>query len=91
MQDAFAALGSQGGEDGAPVSRVRMMSADIEYGCEYLGNSGRLVVSAAPLGPPHMCHQSASLLCLHGARCTLRMITPVGAWRAQADHARHMP
>lgn len=25
-----------------------MMSADIEYGCEYLGNSGRLVVCFLP-------------------------------------------
>ena len=31
-------------EDGSFGTHVRMMSADIKYGCEYLGNSGRLVV-----------------------------------------------
>ncbi len=91
VQSAVTVLGLQGGENGAPVSRVRMMSADIEYGCEYLGNSGRLVVSAAPLGPAHMWHQNASLLRLHGTRCALRMIAPVSAWRAQGVLARHMP
>ena len=35
---------AQEDEDGSFVTRVRMMSADIKYGCEYLGNSGRLVV-----------------------------------------------
>ncbi len=40
--------GVQKGPGGVPVSRVRMMSADIEYGCEYLGNSGRLVVRSLP-------------------------------------------
>ena len=37
---------AQEDDDGSFVTRVRMMSADIKYGCEYLGNSGRLVVCA---------------------------------------------
>ena len=35
---------AQEDEDGSFVTHVRMMSADVKYGCEYLGNSGRLVV-----------------------------------------------
>lgn len=38
-------------EDGSCVTRVRMMSADIKYGCEYLGNSGRLVVRILTAAP----------------------------------------
>ena len=29
----------------APTMRVRMVNADVGYGFEYLGNSGRLVVT----------------------------------------------